>query len=67
MGYFDMFYRLKSKHMDLTNRNVYEMLESLYFQYYGCKKYSTYGTFRNAKHRYLNRLFNKSRQANKVC
>lgn len=55
--YFDRFYQIKG--VDLSDKRAYLKLEDEYFIRFGENRYSSYGSFRNGKYRYLKALLKK--------
>lgn len=47
--YFDYFFNQNSK----SYKYCYELTEKYYFNKYGCGRYASYQSFKNAKGRYL--------------
>lgn len=60
-GYFERFFELKFENPYTSDTGIYIMLEKEHEEIFGQKKYSSEGSFRNAKFRYLKKLQRKRR------
>ena len=47
--YFEKFYELLKRNPHLSHHDIWEMTEDWVIQQIGVNKYSTFGSFRNAK------------------